>query len=400
MTQRYAYKDVALQLSLLLKKNLTSGKYDNYTKPEDFKNALTIDLRSLNHDKHLTLNYDPSQNASPLTQNVSESPEQRAKRFSVFNRQMNYGMEKVQFFPGNVGYIKMNYFDAFLDYSGNVINASFDFLKNSDAIILDLRDNTGGASTTVGYIAGLFFDTTTLIGTSYNRYTDSTTPEYLQPREKEHLLTNADLYVLTSTSTISGGEALAYILKYMKRAKVIGATSAGAANPGRIIRINSTFTAFIPNRYSRNIVSQTNWEGTGVPVDINIDPTSALDKARLEALITLKAKTTDTIAISKYSKYITFLNGKLLNKTITESEARQYIGHYENDRHISYQNGKLFYAGLSESGGELIPISADAFMTDEGDVTVTFKRDSEKKVSHLSSLWTLGSSPSVSRKLD
>lgn len=400
LKERYAYKDLALQLSELLISNQAKGKYDKITDGEEFEKAITLDLRSLNHDKHLALNFDSSPATSPAIQKPeSETAEQRLKRVSVFNRQMNFGFEKVQFFPGNIGYIKFNYFDAFPEYSKPVIDASFDFLKNSDAIIIDLKDNTGGASATVAYIAGLFFDTTTLIGNSYNRYTDSTTFEYLQPREKEHRLSKADLYILTSKTTVSGGEALAYLLKYMKGAKIIGETSAGAANPGRVIRINSFFTSFIPNRYSKNIVSQTSWEGTGVPVDIQVNPVAAIEKARWEALNTLKAKAEDSIAIRKYSAYVAYIKAYLNNKVIAEKEAHEYEGSYEKDRSVTYENGKLFYNGLAEMGGELIYLSNDVFMTAEGDVTITFIRNEQHKITALSAFWTLGSKPSISKKI-
>jgi C-terminal processing protease CtpA/Prc len=45
---------------------------------------------------------------------------------------------------------------------------------------------------------------------------------------------NKPVYILTSHQTISGGEELAYDFQSLRRAKVIGEATAGAANPAHI----------------------------------------------------------------------------------------------------------------------------------------------------------------------
>jgi retinol-binding protein 3 len=401
LNERYAFKDVAAALSQLLQANLKNKKYDKLQTPEDFSRVITNDLRSKNADKHLALNYDLQSSAlvSNNQNSIQETADERAKRVSSFNRQMNYGFNKTEFFPGNIGYIKFDYFDSYLDYSGPVIDASFGFLKNSDAIIIDLRGNSGGASSTVGYIAGFFFDSTTLVGASYNRYTDSTTSEYLEPQEKSKRLSNADLYILTSNTTISAGEALAYILKYMKNAKVIGETSAGAANPGRVTRVNKYFTAFIPNRHGINIISKTNWEGTGVPVDIKVPANEALTTAKIEALKKLKNNATDSFKIRKLDQYLKYQEALTKKSIITPETAREYIGKYQDEREISFRTGKLYYKGSAQAGGEMIPVKKYFFMTEEGNTTISFVRDNRKKIISLVYTWVLSPNPSTSKKI-
>lgn len=401
LLERYAYKEVALKLVELLQANFKNRKYDIYQTAEDFSRAVTKDLRSQNSDKHLALNFDLqlTTSASGNQNSIQETADERAKRFSVFNRQMNFGFKNVAFYPGNIGYIKFDYFDAFPDYSKSVIDASFAFLKNCDAIIIDLRENTGGASAMVGYIAGFFFDTTTLIGTSYNRYTDSTSNEYIEPAEKSKRLSNVHLYILTSRVTISGGEALAYILKYQKNAMVIGEFSAGAANPGRMTRLNKYFTAFIPNRHGMNAITKTNWEGTGVPVDINALGSDGLLIARTEALKRIRQKVTDSLQIKKLDQYITYMQSLSNRKTITQQVAKEYIGKYEDEREIFYADGKLFYKGALQAGGELIMIKKDYFMTEEGNATIHFLRNESRKITSLIYTWVLMPNPSTSKKI-
>lgn len=185
LPERYAYKDIGQKLQQLLQQNLKAGKYDSYNSPQDFSEAVTNDLRSLNSDRHLALDYNPeaqTPNANPTPIPSPLTPEEQAKRFSEFNRQMNFGFKNVQFLNGNIGYLKFDYFDSFLDYSRQVADASLGFFKNSDALIIDLRDNGGGSGEMVAYIAGFFFKDRTLTGTSYNRLDDTTTEQFINPQ--------------------------------------------------------------------------------------------------------------------------------------------------------------------------------------------------------------------------
>lgn len=403
LVDRYAYREAGQKLQQLLQQNLKAGKYDAYNSPMEFSLAVTNDLRSVNSDRHLALNYSPQ--LEPVNTNAAAAatppptPEERAKQVSDFNRQMNFGFKAVQFLNGNIGYLKFDYFDAYLDYSSPVVDASMSFFKNSDAVIIDLRDNGGGSSQMLAYITGFFFKDRTLSGSSYDRLTDTTAQEFIVPQAKEKQLSNIDLYILTSKVTVSAAEALAYNLKYLKQAKVIGETSAGAANPGRVTRINSLFTAFIPNRHGMSVVTGTNWEGTGVPVDIACPAEDALRVARLEALKKLRQKATGSLQQKKFSNYITYLEKTSPEKELPEKTLRQYVGEYQGGRTITLKNGKLYYSRVAEAGGQLHFITPDLFMLAEGDVTLTFQRNKQNQVAGMESQWSLSSRPTAAAKI-
>jgi len=402
LPDRYAYKELGQKLQQSLQQNLKAGKYDSYNSPIEFSTAVTNDLRSLNSDRHLALNYSPevqTPNANPTAIPPPLTTEERAKSASDFNRQMNFGFKSVQFFNGNVCSLKFDYFDSYLAYSSPILDALMASLKNCDAVILDLRENTGGSSEMVGYITGFFFKDRTLSGTSYNRLTDTTTDEFITPQAKDKQLADVDLFVLTSNVTVSAAEALAYNLKYLKKAKVVGETSAGAANPGRVTRINNLFTAFIPNRHGMNVVTKTNWEGTGVPIDIPSAAEDALRVARIEALKQLRQKATGPLQRKKFDNYITFLEKTKPEKDLPEKTLRQYVGEYQGGRTITLKNGELYYARFAEAGGQLHSISNDTFMLSEGDVTITFKRNKQNRVIEMESQWSLINSPGVAMKI-
>lgn len=408
LPERYAFKEIGQKLQQLLEQNLKTGKYDAFHSPEEFSLAVTNDLRSLNSDRHLALTYSPqvqTSNATATNPPVPLTPEERARQeserarqASVFNRQMNYGFKNAQFLNGNIGYLKLDYFDSYLDYSSSVAEASMSFFKNSDALIIDLRDNGGGSGQMVAYLAGFFFKERTLSGTSYNRLTDTTEQEFITPQPKDKQLSDIDLYILTSKVTVSAAEALAYHLKYLKQAKVIGETSAGAANPGRVTRLNHLFTTFIPNRHGVSAVTGTNWEGTGVPVDIACPAEDALRIARLEALKKMQKKATNPLQQKKFSHYITYLEKTKPGTELPEKSLQQYVGEYRGGRTVTLKNGKLYYAGVAEAGGQLHLISTDVFMLAEGDVTITFKRDTQNRVIEMVSQWSLSGTPTLAVK--
>ncbi|MGE3468607.1 MAG: S41 family peptidase [Pyrinomonadaceae bacterium] len=404
--ERYAHKDVGEKLHALLKNNLTRGKYDSILVPDEFSNAVTDDLRSLNSDKHLALNYSPRPAATQAGTNTAAStapqitPEEQARRASEFNRLMNFGFKNVRFLNGNVGYLRFDYFDAFLDYSAPVVDASMGFLKNADAIIIDLRYNGGGSPQMVNYIAGFFFEERTLSGTSYDRLTDTTSKNFIEPQPSQKRISNVDLFILTSPATVSAAEGLAYDLKYLKKAMVIGETSAGAANPGRTTRVNDLFVAFIPNRHGMNVVTGTNWEGTGVPVDLVVPAQDALRKANIEALRRLQQNTTSSFKKQRLGKYITFLEKTYPENVLPRRVLLQYVGNYQGGRTVTLINGELHYTRAGEAGGKMYSISPDTFMLAEGDVTISFKRDGKDKVSSIESQWSLSDTPATAQRLN
>jgi C-terminal processing protease CtpA/Prc len=95
------------------------------------------------------------------------------------------------------------------------------------------------------------------------------------------------VYVLTSRSTFSGGEALAFDLQRLGRAKVVGERTRGGAHPRVGIRLHPHLEATIPIARAVDPVSGGNWEGTGISPDAEVAADLALDRAYREALTTV-----------------------------------------------------------------------------------------------------------------
>jgi C-terminal processing protease CtpA/Prc len=153
-------------------------------------------------------------------------------------------------------------------------------LNQANAIIFDLRDNEGGSPEMVAFVASYLFDHPTHLEDLYNRSEHSTLQSWTLSPVEGNQLANKPVFVLTSAETFSGGEEFAYDLKMLKRATVVGETTAGAAHMVRQRRIDGHFSIRVPDTRPINPISKTNWESTGVTPDVRVNASEALATAK------------------------------------------------------------------------------------------------------------------------
>jgi len=163
LLQNYVYPDTARRMNNFIQLRLKEGAYNKINSPIDFATVLSKDLRSVYDDLHLALIY----NAVPENGSKSESYIATTAKRLQFEKQQNYGVPKAEILPGNIGYITINRFFSLGDQSIETMNSVFSFLKNSDGLIIDLRNNSGGDATMVNYICSYFFSEKTHINDMY-----------------------------------------------------------------------------------------------------------------------------------------------------------------------------------------------------------------------------------------
>ena len=206
--------------------------------------------------------------------------------------QINCGFVKVEELAGNVGYVKFNMF-ADPEVCGPTATAAMNFVANSDALIVDLRDNGGGDPKMVAYICSYLFSKRTHLNDLWTRKTNATEEFWTSDVPGRRLADDRPVYVLTSRRTFSGAEEFTYNLKNLKRATIVGETTGGGANPGGPERVGEHFELFVPSGRAINPITKTNWEGTGVEPDVQVAEADALGTAHAMALEKIVAKTTD-----------------------------------------------------------------------------------------------------------
>jgi len=279
LVKNYIIEETAKKCADFLKQQFDTGNYTRLTHPRQFAEKLTADVYSILKDKHVRVetlipSEEKLQKESPLLSFFLQS-RQRLKT--------NLGLQEVKTLEGNVGYMNLTSFEP-LESSRSMIDAAMNLVMNTDALIIDLRENNGGNPATVQYICSHFFDQPVLLNTFYWRRDDYTEEFWSLERVSGKKLPNLPLFILTSKFTFSAAEEFAYNLKTQKRAMIIGEKTAGGANPGFTFRINPRFNLFIPVGKAINPVTGTNWEGTGVGPDIRIESSAALgialEKAR------------------------------------------------------------------------------------------------------------------------
>ncbi|MGC1104984.1 MAG: S41 family peptidase [Candidatus Acidiferrales bacterium] len=277
----YVSPEVATQMSDAIRARQKRGEYDSITDGDAFATKLTENLQAVSHDKHLRVDFSPV----PLPRETS-TPDPKAE--AQFRKQMaraNCGFDKLEILPGNIGYVK---FDFFADPSvcAPTVIAAMNFLSNSDAIIFDLRENGGGDPEMVTFICSYLFDQPTHLNDLWTRKGNSTQQFWTLPYVSGKRLATQPAYVLTAHRTFSGGEEFTYDLQQQKRATIIGEVTGGGAHPVAGHRINDHFEIGVPFATAINPITHTSWEGTGVTPDVKVPAADALSTA--EKLATQK----------------------------------------------------------------------------------------------------------------
>jgi hypothetical protein len=255
---------------------LVAGAYDGIADPVAFAQRLTDDLVAALHDKHIFVSTDL----------VPTPPE--ADVAGTAPPPTNGGFARVDRLKGNIGYIRLLSFPMPAIFNPAADEAMRD-VADTDALIIDLRDNGGGSVESDSYFGSFFFDPQKPLelnsvaervpGTA-NQFTRARF--WTRPVATPYL--NKPVYVLTNAKTYSAAEAFVYDLKVRGRAVIYGQMTGGAANPGVGKLLNPRFGIFIPIGRNENPVTGTNWEGIGVAPDVPVDDKRAFQAAMRDIL--------------------------------------------------------------------------------------------------------------------
>jgi len=257
-------------------------KYDAATDAIPFAEELTSDLQEISHDKHIRVVY--SARALPVEEGGISSADEQRRLHTIFIKS-NFSFEEAKRLPGNIGYLDLREF-APEGPSAETAAAAMNFLANTDALIIDLRQNMGGDPAMVALLASYFFDDAPVhLNDLHWRARDRVQQWWTQASVAgKRYGSKKRLYILTSHQTFSAAEEFAYDLQALKRAAIVGESTGGGANPGENRRLSQHFSMFVPMGRAVNPITRTNWENTGVKPDVAASAETALKVAYLAAL--------------------------------------------------------------------------------------------------------------------
>ena len=287
----YVFEATGRRIAQHLRRQLAGRRFETTTDPAALAAALTREIRSVEPDEHIEV-------VPPSPQSPAAAPPQasRAEQFSWVERlrKRNYDFIRVERLPGNIGYLRLDSFPP-PEIAGATAAAAMAFLQNSDAVIVDLRENGGGTGDMVQLLASYFFvERTALLETFRRASNPQTTIDYTLGAITGQRMPAVELYVLTSTRTFSAAEAFAFALQQRGRASVVGERTRGGGNAGRYRQMPHGFRAFVPMAHPISPVSRRSWDRTGVQPDIVSTAAQALTAAHRRALEQLLERATDS----------------------------------------------------------------------------------------------------------
>jgi retinol-binding protein 3 len=287
LEQHYIDPDKGKIISEKFKALFDTGKYEKFYDRMEFFVQMCIDLKDIGNDRHLEL----------VDRKVEDDqlPMEDDQLSKIDKVRVPAAKSHVE---NDIGYLELTHFEN-LDEKINgqpvailEVKQALDQIKeaNPKAIILDLRENSGGSMYMMAYIASHFIKPDQELG--HNVYRDKITPEELRSfptdpvktaSEKELPLENRMLkqpiFILTSKESLSAAEALAYHLKEHRQATILGEITGGGAHVSKLFEVSPDFYLGVSFGDYLLKSGEPNWEAKGLTPDIQVNTTDAKDKA-------------------------------------------------------------------------------------------------------------------------
>lgn len=373
LDNNYIFPEKAQLISKFLQSQAKKKAYTLFTKdPQKLVKQIQADIYKIHRDPHMVIEYNPefaAHGAGKVTPSEEEITESRK-----YWKENNYFFKKVELLPGNIGYFPFNGFVEHIKEAKPIIASALGFLANTRAIIIDLRENRGGEPDMVSQLESYFFKEKTRMNDLVNRSSKDTTFYYADPAKTDGLTLSMPVYILTSKKTFSAAEDFSYAMQQAKRAIIVGEVTGGGAHPTMPFSVGQGFVVSVPFARSLNPITQTDWEGTGIIPDFQVEAPKALLKAQ-ELIFRERQKTARNEKEKQKFEYL--INALHVNGdpgTLPLNEFDQFAGTY--GPLFIYRDGNKLFCKLGDSVTELAHISKNLFVLD-GNAQINFIKDSK-----------------------
>ncbi|GAB3937806.1 S41 family peptidase [Mucilaginibacter myungsuensis] len=331
----YPFPEISAKYKEALLKLESEGRYNNLTENE-LANRLTEDLRKTHKDVHLRVSRSaPQQGGGGQRRGGEDNSDQRA----------NYGFKKVEI-DGATSTAYVDIPGPFLasQEAFEMAAAAMNMSAYSKYVILDVRHNGGGSGQMGRFLASYFYNPGNeqyyLNGFYKDRKRDVQEWTYSYTPGKH--MPNAKVYILSGRSTGSASEGFAYAMQKLKRATIVGDTSAGAGIAGGNVQLGSNLQAFIPVKMVVGPNDNTGWEGIGVIPDVQTGKEDALVVARRLILEDIMKTSTDTVQKAA-AQWVLDDAAIATGPADLKAKYGELVGKYTNNINITYVKGQMFW---------------------------------------------------------
>lgn len=328
-----------------LQEMLQDTRFSSIKDAKTFESVVNVFLQEAISDGHLRFYYDKKK--YDLFLKPQEDIEKgEAELFS----KINFGLQKIEILPGNIGYIKINKFQNLDDVMPTAAGA-MGFLRNTDAIIFDLRNNGGGDGRT-----GKFFLDYFVLDTSRSRLFDS-----LPPQSLINFPEDVQLCVLIGKGTFSAAEGFTKDVLSHQRGIAIGEQTKGGGHSGGSVPLYDGFLVFLPTE-----VSSSEIEGKGITPTISVDERDALIHAQEHILRVLQTKASTSEEKDGYNWFLESLIAESGKIVVQKKILKSYTGKFQGENEIFLKDTDL-YLKKGEHLFKLLPISDHYFIISDFD---------------------------------
>jgi len=280
LRERFAFRERGTAAALDIEALEERGAFRDARTAAELMSLIDQQIAPLVDDRHFRTRYWGPE----VVEGFSDAPPS-AEDIAAFHEEVGLRggeIPEVRWLPGNVGYVRIN---RFIDAppSAEKFALALQMLATTGALIVDVRGAPGGEPAGVANVLGHLVSTRTptVRAEGGDRPTEIRT-YYAEPKTPN--FGDKPLFVLVDQRTGSGAEEFAYDLQALKRATLVGETTAGAATPGGYRPLAHGFVAFIPMQIVSNTITGTNWEGVGVVPEVPVPAAEALARAHRLAL--------------------------------------------------------------------------------------------------------------------
>lgn len=353
---RYVLPERRPALDAVLAEGLSSGRYRT-TDPNQLADRINDDLARVGHDRHLNFRYVPGGLASaPGARTPNPADDEAAAR------RRNYGIRELRLLPGNIRYMA---YDGF-EWTGPATAAALDnalrFLRDGDAVIIDLRRNGGGSPDAVQYLVSPLMEANRPLMSFYMNGSETADRTATLAEVPAGRMISKPLYVLTSRRTASAAEEFSGHVAGFHLGELVGENTAGAGFRNEIVGVGDGFRLSVS--VGRAVLAATgrDWEAVGHAPTLSAPVDQALEAAQVHALRRLAAAAAPGER-ARIEAAAALLDAQL-HPVSPALPLASYTGRF-GERVIALEGGKLTYRRGDGPKLTMVPVGANAFAFEE-----------------------------------